>query len=391
MIIATVRKLRERRPDLDIRILGLTSAQQELEKQGEPYVGFRHFLKADDTTAKKFGRKLANELGDSRVSDDESIAYLGLSYADLVSCYGEEGARQQYQRLGRQAFLPVGTLTRIVKALGPGLVIATSAPRAERAAILAARLCGVPSICMVDLFASSEIDWLRKDDFSDAVCVIAESVKRRVTSNGRNPEHVFVTGNPALDRLADISLLKMGEEFRGQAGWGDDFVVLFASQPEPAEDLISGEAGNVDLPYDVEEYLIKLFADREHSRLVVRRHPNQPAVSEGSTNERVSHSGSHDDLAKLLVAVDCVITFSSTVGLEAVLLRKPLIALQMSLTAKHVPYADMGMAVPVNTLEELTDVLCKIESGCVPNTGGIPSAGGAAAAVVTIAERLLAN
>ncbi len=379
MIVPVIKQLRRRYPEIKVAILGLTNAQPVLREAGLDFFTCRDFLDANDTPAIQYGTRLVEGMDTSMLGEQESIAYLGLSYRDLVARLGEDGARKAYEKIGRQAFLPVAFLGDVIHRLNPKLVLATSAPRAERAAIIAAGANDIPAVCLVDLFAMAEVEWLKDNDFADRICVISQGVADRLTAHGRNADDICVIGNPAFDRLAKPSLSNLGLELRDRRGWGqDDYVILFASQPEPATDAQTGEAGDINLPSRVEAFLARLGKRRQDLKIIVRRHPNQLPVDDAEADSGLQYSPIDEELSALLSAVDCVVTFSSTVGIEAALLGKQLIVLEISLTSKNAPYAEMGLAAGVGELDELEGAIdrAKAERASVPE--GLLRPGGAA-------------
>jgi predicted dehydrogenase len=94
------------------------------------------------------GAELSAPLWDasSQVSRDDSCAYLSLSMLDLIAACGDAEAWRRYEELGRQAFCPTRFLTHVLAQENPGLVVTTCHVRMERAAVLAARQRGCPSL-----------------------------------------------------------------------------------------------------------------------------------------------------------------------------------------------------------------------------------------------------
>jgi hypothetical protein len=155
------------------RFLALTTASAHLEQLGIPWLGFKDLPGADSEVVQSYGEMLANELpAGGSVARSESVAYLGLSYADLVARVGVAEAAARYRARGRQSFLPVRLMRETIDAWGCTLVVATNSPRAERAAIEAAGAAGIPSLCLVDSFAMQEVEWIGKAGFADRVCVL---------------------------------------------------------------------------------------------------------------------------------------------------------------------------------------------------------------------------
>ena len=183
--------------------LALTSAGNVLEENGFPHLGFKDLIESGDEQVLAYGRDLVGKTNDSmRVPYDESVAYMGLSFWDLVQRHGEEEAHRIYREEGgRQAFYPVTPLRRYLEKVRPDLVVATNSPRAERAVIDAATQLGIPAVCVVDLFAFREIQWIGQPGFARKVCVLSEFVRGRMINAGRSHDEVIVTGNPAFDSM----------------------------------------------------------------------------------------------------------------------------------------------------------------------------------------------
>lgn len=365
MVIPIIRELKKN-PKWEIKVLGLTTAGQALEREGIPYWGFHQFVENSDKEALNFGKQLAEGIPGGKVSYDETVAYLGLSYKDLVDRLGEKEAAHQFKNEGRQAFCPTTILERILKKVNPDLLIATNSPRAEKAAILSAHKLGIPSICLVDLFALWEVEWIGKPFYADQVCVLSNYVKDIIVSGGRNPSDVVVTGNPAFDRLAQTDLHQKGLELRKQRGWKNSKVLLWCSQPEPKAHPLTGNPGDPELPRKIDRTLIGLLPRHPEWHLVIRPHPNEN-VQFKTLPDRVELSSPADDLEILLHAVDGIVTMTSTVGLQGALIEKPFITIQMSVYTPDAPYADMGIALGVNNLDDLEMALVDIlEKGWQP-------------------------
>ena len=111
---------------------------------------------------------------------------------------------------------------------------------------MGARQRGIPAVCMVDLFAIDEVEWLRASDYADHVCVLNESVRQFLIDSGRTPAQVSVTGHPAFDALNAPMEREAGLRMRAQHGWRDRRVVLWPTQVEPAfRTSRSGGAGRL--------------------------------------------------------------------------------------------------------------------------------------------------
>ena len=111
---------------------------------------------------------------------------------------------------------------------------------------------------------------------------------------------------------------------------------------------------------------------------MVRYHPNQYHLfPDLGAQDRVYASNPRQDaLHPQLHAVDCVVTQTSTVGFEGVLIGKRLLALSFSLWAINFDfdYGKLGLGESVSSLDELTAVLNRenvppIATGLLPPQG----------------------
>jgi hypothetical protein len=349
-----------------VTFLALTTARVVTDRFGIPAIGFSDLPEAVEAEALRWGLELARDLPTgSPVSQEETIAYLGASFRDLVAEFGLLEAKQRYAEAGRHAFLPVATMRRMMARINPDLVIATNSPRAERAAIEAAFQLGIPSICIVDLFALQEVQWIGKKGFATRLCVLNESVRKMFLAHGRRAEEVLVTGNPAFDKLNSLETIEAGAKLRMARGWNDGKkVVLWASQIESERHPFNDLTGDPSLPRRVEAKLRAIVAADESLRLIVRYHPSEHVVFEGG--DRVQFSPLSEPIADLLHAVDVVVVTASTVGLEAALIGKPVVSVDCSIFTPDNQYADLGVSRGVKDLQDLSKALDEALNGLVP-------------------------
>jgi hypothetical protein len=387
-LLPVIRRFQER--SVAVRVLGLTTARPVLEAQGIECLGFRNFVRSGDAGALAHGERLHEANQGGLVPEDESIAYLGLSYADLEEREGVDGAAALYAERGRQAFLPLSVLDRVLDEVQPGMVVATNSPRAERAALEAAGARGTCAACVVDLFAVDEVEWIGRPGYADRVCVISERVRRRMLAAGRSPHEVVVTGNPAFDALGAPDLAERAAAIRRERGWGDDFVVLYAAQPEPATHPRADRPGDVELPNRLARALQQIVEAEPGWRLVARPHPSQDTlgIEAGAVTEI---SGRDDELAPLLQAVDVVVTMTSTVGLEAAIVGTPVVSPQLSILSWSAPYVEQGIALGADTLEGIGPALRAVRAGEWQPSAELAAVGRATDNVVDVIDGLLAG
>jgi hypothetical protein len=348
------------RKTMDLRILALTTAMSYLTLRS-----IEAWSMADVCSVvkgyrgvRRVGRLLAKEqIHHSSISRADSEAYLGVGFHALVRSHGLRQAKVIYGQGGRQHFRPVDFFRSWFEQQRPAVVVATSAPRSERAALEAARDLGIPSVCVVDLFAPFEIEWCASPDYASKICVLDGTVAQRFLSQGVPADRVVVTGNPAFDRLARLDVNQLRSDTRRAMGIKDgEWVVSWMSQPEPAHHPFSEAAGDPTLPEQIERYLVAGLRDRPEVNLVLRHHPSEDRRKE-LDGGRVRYSDVTHPLDELLCASDCVLTCSSTVGLEAALLGIPVVQCMDSIFSHDLPLAELGYAKSVERYAQLWPVI----------------------------------
>lgn len=337
-------------------VLALTTAAPVARAAGLPVIQFKDFVTDRDCGALRLGERLLQGLGGPVADPQETVAYLGLSMADLIDNVGAEKAELAYRQFGRQAFLPVRTLHRILRQVAPDVVVCTNSPRAERAAVMAARQLGIPSICLVDLFAIDEVKWIGAPDYADRVCVLNESVRQFLVAAGRSAEQVVVTGNPSFDALNAPAALAQGRHIRVQRGWTSRRVILWPTQVEPAFHPFDGRSGDPTLPDRALAAVMQWVLSRADCVLCIRPRAGE-AFPVFPADPRIVLTGQDWPLAPLLHAANLVVTLNSTIGLEGHLAGCRLIQVLGSVFDQAMPLARYGIADAAIPVEEIPRAL----------------------------------
>ena len=371
-----------------VKVLALTMAAVDLKKANIEYLTFKDLSFLVDDKALEYGRKLCDPATHHQLPVDESIAYLGISFYELMQEYGEEQAHTLYADKGRHAFLPVQFMQKVLGYLKIDLVVATNSPRAERAAILAAGRLDIPSICLIDLLGKNESQWIAQKGYASKLCVLNSYVQQLYLNYGRNLHEVIVTGNPSFDTLSEESANNKGNRLRGEMGWKDRPVILWAEPPqEPAYHPFTGEKTKYpDLVENVRQTFLLLANSNPNWIVVIRPHPSQMGKIENLlANVIVSKEF---DLHDVLVAADVVITTVSTIGFEAVVMKKPLVTINSSVYYEDLPYDKLGYSIGVDNLDDLESCLHRALDSTVKEEIDLCD-GGAAKRVVNEIEMLL--
>lgn len=353
-------------------VFALTTAISAVSKTDVPFFSYADLPRSKQNEVQAIGQRLAADMPSNGVLPyEETVAYLGVNYADMELQHGAEQAAHLWDNGGRQHFSPLPTMIDIISDIAPKIVMATNSPRSEQAAISAASQLGVTGLCLVDLFALHAVSWLSKPSFGKQLFVLNEAVKEMFVENGRPEIDVVVTGNPAFDGIFDPVVVAAGAEMHRTRQWGDEgrLTVLYASSPEPEKHPFTGVAANPALPRAIEDHLRLLVAQDERLELIVRRHPSED--QDIKLGNRIHASPRADDINALVHAVDLVIVTCSTVGLQAYLAGTPVISLECSVFSPDAPYGEFGMSTSVEDIHGLHDAIAQFEPKN-PNTVVVP-------------------
>ena len=347
--------------EYEVVVLALTMAKLEFEGLGVRMVGYKDFFQGPEVM--RYGARLASELTGNVLDLDESIAYLGQNYLELVNEHGENQAATLYKKCGRQAFSPAESMKHILSEVSPDVVVATNSPRSEKAAVYAANSLGLKAVALIDMFAVRCKAWFSDNDFADKILVFDESVKKFLENEGRRAADVVVTGNPSFDQLAQC--YKDQKKDIGDERENGDYTILWASQREPEYEPETMGHGDPRLPVEIESQLMKIIA-KHNWKLIVRSHPNEERRLYDHT---VEISGQSESLETLLRRVDVVVTMTSTVGLQGIVLGADLVTIDMSVLTPTVPLSESGISTGVSDLASLEPVLLKLKDNVAARGG----------------------
>ena len=341
----------------DITTLALTTAQSFLSSRKIPFIGYKDFPEAKNLEIQEWGKRLSAELPiNNLVPIEETTAYLGINFCELIKTYGLEHAKTLYQQKGRQAFLPIKTMKRFLERLNPDLVISTNSPRTEEGVFLAAKNLNIPSVCLIDLFALQEIQWIGQSGYATKLCVLNDFVKENFIKAGRSSEEIVIAGNPVFDTLQEEDILQASISLKKEKKWDDGKInILWASQPEPKQHPFCSKIGDPILLDRIEDVLRNFVKENPNFRLIVRYHPseNKKFIHE----DNVEFSSCNEPIEPLIHAVDLVVVTASTVGLQAHIIGKPVISVDNTIWTDDVKYAQQGISIGIRIPEELPDII----------------------------------
>lgn len=334
-----------RKRGVDPVVFGLTMGIKKLNEYKIPYLSYESFLEDKDHKAIELGKELCSGMSlNDAIPYSETVAYMGINYAELIEQYGKDGAADLYKTKGRQAFKPKNFVKRVLDTINPDLVISTNSPRTEECLIREANGRKIPTYVVNDFYDESEIEARTGDPtYCRKIFVTLEKVRKELISRGWSPERVLLFGNPAFDQLFKPISLSSEEYFKNSLSITDDSkVILWVKSVFPKIK---------DLELETEKKLIAYLGDRKDIKLLIKPHPNDPIKYTSTGNYK--YITDEVPLQDLVKKSNLVITVNSTVGLEASILGKAVIQMATFQYPEKVPFEKLGIGKEVHALSEL--------------------------------------
>ncbi|MBP2044975.1 UDP-N-acetylglucosamine 2-epimerase [Methanobacterium aggregans] len=178
------------------------------------------------------------------------------------------------------------------------------------------------------------------DPISDKIFIWGEGTKPALMGAGAREDQLEVTGSPLYDSLISrIPDVKQDSEPK---------TILFATQPMATQSI--SDDTNLQVAQKIAGFLEK----RKDLKLIVKPHPVENAdyyrsALKSIPEDIVDVRDSREDIFQFLELADIVILMSSTVGIEAAIMDKPMICIK----SKQSIYVEEGVALEAETPDEV--------------------------------------
>ena len=335
----------------NVEILGLTYAHRDFYEAGfvETW-DFDSILRAASPRYEQLieiGDKILPSGFDPTVGYENTRAYYGSGFLDLVDKEGMETGTAKFLELERKSFFPIQTAEEVLAFISPDIVVTTNSPRMERAIVVAARNQGLPVIIVVPTFLSFELEWLGDDKYGTHVCVFNDAVKRVLENYGRK-KCISVTGNPHYHRFVTRAI---GQQHVHNPNPAVVKVLYLAQQEIHPMGLEADRLNPNMLCMDVLAEL-KSLEDQGICEAAVRFHPKQVA-SMANVEVPIRVVPSNIPLADVVSEFDMVVSVNSSAAIECQLLGLPVLELMWSIKAGTVPFGEIGPHLQLHSLNAL--------------------------------------
>lgn len=350
-IMAPVLRLLLKEGRVEPVALALSVAKTTFQERSLPYKTVVDYAAlVMDADAERYGNQLADRwhTESSGLTREESVVYLGSSMRDLVRDSGEAEAWRRLEAEGRQCFLPLQTLERIIRAEKPDVIATTNSPRMERAATLVGNRLGIPTLNVHDDLGFYPRDYRLT---GEKIAVMSDITKENLVAQGHDGSKILVTGHPAFDRIPEeIRSFRRPELIRklGLPGQGP-YLLLGTSQ--------AGRRGEI---MDMCPLTAEAVAALGNYQLIVKPHPGEDAeayraYARGQDGRVTVVSGV--SIREVLAVSELLITFASTIMIESLLMGKPVISLNLTGYSDPLPFVRWGLGVEARNAQELREAI----------------------------------
>ncbi|MDO5157083.1 MAG: UDP-N-acetylglucosamine 2-epimerase [Eubacteriales bacterium] len=380
---------------IQVEAIGINLAADQIRQSGIPCKSLSNYL---DVKSVEIGFPIAKKKHnfDSKVSFADSIAYYGFTVGDLIEEVGEANANKILEIYDRRTMFPVATMLRILEVEKPDVIVTTTMNRFEAAALRAAEIMNIPSVKIEDLIGKinktfpdkiqvdseeekeslvaqgiSKANIVLKADIMNPIiasycekvyqtqlkiqptvfAVSCDFAKSVIESRGLDSKSIIVTGQPAFDQHPYYLENTSRDEICNELGLNLYHpIVVFMSQPCAERE-------------DIFRALIAAYKDLkdDNIQLVVKLHPNEDGKIQ---RIMLQEQGVHDvvickniDARSLIAISDLVMTAYSTTGIEAAVMGKPLVYINVSGEEDHIPFDKMGIGVRCCSSKQIAETL----------------------------------
>ena len=349
-MIPLLKRLRNNKK-FSLEIIGLTTAKKKLIDKGFNCKGSSDLFSLRENKLLKIVNNVIESNQHPDIDPEDAIAYHAMGINDLILKFGDKKGIQIAMEQGRYSYLPIYTAEEYLLKNRIDFLITGSCPRTELAFQKASNKLGIQSLAIADNFLFKELKYICEKDYSNNLSVITQNVANQVKENGFQGK-VHVLGNPAFDNLFDKRNINEAKKYREELNLKkSERLIMWAAHPKNAE-IYSGRK-HVDLNLIINsltEYCKKI----KNTKFLVRQHPNSNLISSNTKFEYGYLCKSEISIETALHAIDQLVVESSTVGIQAAIIGKPVITLWHK---GYPPYEENGLSKDILDLSELHKAL----------------------------------
>tara|TARA_Y200000002_G_scaffold345791_1_gene319945 strand:- start:1696 stop:2886 length:1191 start_codon:yes stop_codon:yes gene_type:complete len=336
-----------------LEIIGLTTAKKKLIDEGLTCKGSGEVFSSNDEKLFKIINKVIEPNQHPEIDIEDAIAYHAMGINDLILKFGEEKGTQIALEKGRFGYLPIYSAEKYLLKNKVDFLITGTCPRTELAFQKASNRIGIESLAIADNFLFKELDYICQHDYSKNLSVITKKVATQVKKNGYLG-NIYVLGNPSFDNLFEEKYILEAKEYRKKLNLRKrDRLIMWAAHP-PNAHIYSGRkhVNTVSILNSLTNYCKR----NKNTKFLVRQHPNSNLLSPNTKFEYGYLCSTKISIETALHSIDQLVVESSTVGIQAAIIGKPVITLWHN---GYPPYEENGLSKDISDLNQLHKELDK--------------------------------
>ena len=351
-MIPLIKRLKKN-SNFELDIIGLTTAKQKLINNGIKCKGAKELFSSKNKNLVELAYRVIEKNQHPEIDIEDAIAYHCMGINDLISMYGDEKGTQIAIQKGRFSYLPIYSAEEYLRKNDIDILITGTCPRTELAFQKVANNLGLNSLAIADNFLFKELDYICQKDYANNISVITKTVAAQVKKHGYIG-NVHVLGNPAFDNLFEESNIFKAKTFRQKLNIREeDRLIMWAAHPLNAE-IYSGRK-HVDLELIINS-LTSYCKRKGNTKFLIRQHPNSNLLPPNSQFEYGFICSPEISIETALHSIDQLVVESSTVGIQAAVIGKPVITLWHN---GYPPYEENGLSKDISDIKKLHKALDK--------------------------------
>ena len=343
----------QKNPDNGVLIIGVKEEwKKKYEKMGIEYVTFDSYINKNiKKTIRKNSKKILKEW--HNIKDDERFYYSMFYHNIPIYPLMKEKLflllPKRFFGLEEIGFIKlVDTLEKIVEIEKPHIIFLMDFHYwFEKTIILYCHIHGIKTIMLQHGLHTG-----RAHDRYVPITKLAlfgDFPKECLLKKGFHNNQIVITGAPQWDKLYQFKADKK-DIYKDLNLDTERITIVIATQPLGDE--------NIRIFRDLFDALKKI----PKSQLIFKRHPSERGsiIDDIAIEEKIEYKyiTTHNyDLHKILYVSDILITVHSTVAIEAMVLKKPVIIMKYYPGKDKVPYSKEGSAIQVKNKEELFEAI----------------------------------
>lgn len=233
-----------------------------------------------------------------------------------------------------------------------GVLVGTTEEMMCRTLVLVASQYGIPSYCLQHGLILGEEAYVPA--FATYYFVYGKYEKNFYIEKGVAPERIIITGHPRYDSIFTSTYTNKSEIIRRAGLNPNKKTILLATQPQHTQFYIN---------------LTQELLKNRHVQIIIKPHPWEKAKNRinsylllAKKHRQVAVITNEISLYQLIESVDLVVVVNSTVGLEAMLLDKPVLVFKPTYLNRNYPYFDALEDYVYTTTEEIAEGILELLS-----------------------------